>query len=169
MFDVGQVVVYSATGVCEIEKIEEKSFGSFSAKYYILRPLMQKAATIFVPMENSKLTEKIHDILSKEEFEEVFKEVAKRKPVRPDTEEERKECFSEVTSKGDRENLILIVYDLRLMQKDQVESGRRLHIADERLLNFAENLLSEEVAYVYGIPKEEALEFVKQKVAQNAK
>ena len=169
MFDVGQVVVYSATGVCEIEKIEEKSFGSFSSKYYILKPLMQKAATIFVPTENSALTEKIHNILTKQDFEEIFKTVAKRKPVRPETEAERREGFSEVISKGDRENLILIVYDLRLMQKEQVEGGRRLHIADERLMNSAENLLSEEIAYVYGIPKEEALDFVKQKIAENMK
>ena len=130
---------------------------------------MQKAATVFVPTENSVLTEKIHDILTKQDFEEIFKTVAKRKPVRSKTEAERRECFSEVISKGDRERLILIVHDLRLMQKQQVESGRRLHIADERLMNLAENLLSEEVAYVYGISKEEALDFVKQKIAENMK
>ena len=163
MFKVGDIVVYSATGVCEVSEICEKEFCKVMMKYYVLTPLLQKSATVFVPTENSKLTQKMHNILTKEEFDSAFAAAAKRTPVRPETEAERRARFGEILDSGDRCALLLMVYDLRKLQKEQTENSRRLHIADERLMNSAENLLFEEVAYVYGIEKENAADFIKSK------
>ncbi len=163
MFKKGDVVVYSASGVCEILEISKKSFGSFSAEYYVLKPLMQKAATVFVPVKNEALTKKMHPILTRSEFEGVFTSLKKCAPARLASESERREKFSELLESGDRAALMHIVYDLNLHGKEQIESGRRLHIGDERLLRTAENMLFEEVAYVFNLDIEAADEFIKSK------
>ena len=75
MYKIGDVVVYSVSGVCCVEDICKKSFGSFSADYYVLRPLMQKSATVFVPTQNAALTAKMHPVLSKDDFEKTFESV----------------------------------------------------------------------------------------------
>ena len=160
MFKIGDVVVYSATGVCEIEDICVKSFGGTKCNYYILRPLMQKASTLFIPIENQKLTCKMHPILSQQEFKQVFLSAKSRDPIRPEGENERREKFTEILESGNRVSLILMVYDLNNFKKTQQESGRRLHLADERLLNSAENLLYEELAYVFNIDPSNVSEFL---------
>ena len=163
MFKKGDVVVYSASGVCEISEISKKSFGSFSAEYYVLKPLMQKASTVFVPVQNEALTKKIHPILTQSEFENIFTSLKNSAPARLETENERREKFSELLESGDRAALMLMVYDLNLHGKEQQECGRRLHIGDERLLRTAENMLFEEVAYVFDLDIDAADEFIKSK------
>ncbi len=163
MFKKGDVVVYSASGVCEIEEISKKSFGSFCAEYYVLKPLMQKAATVFVPTQNEALVKKIHSILTQSEFEGIFASLKNSEPVRFQGESERRERFNELLESGDRAALMLMVYELNLHGREQQQSGRRLHIGDERLLRTAENMLFEEVAYVYGLELAEADEFIKSK------
>ncbi|MBQ7800080.1 MAG: hypothetical protein IJ370_06265 [Oscillospiraceae bacterium] len=163
MFKKGDVVVYSASGVCEIEEISKKSFGSFSAEYYVLKPLMQRASTVFVPVENAALTKKIHPILTQSEFEAVFDSLKTRAPQRPETESERQDRFIEIIESGDRAGLMLMVYDLNNYSHEQQQNGRRLHIGDERLLRTAESMLFEEVAYVFDFPLNEADEFIKGK------
>ena len=163
MYKKGDVVVYSASGVCEIEEISKKSFGSFSAEYYVLKPLMQKASTVFVPVNNEALVKKIHPILTQSEFEDIFNSLKNSAPSRFSTESERREKFAELLESGDRAALMNMVYDLNLHGKEQIESGRRLHIGDERLLRTAENMLFEEVAYVFNLELEAADEFIKSK------
>lgn len=165
MLKCGDVVVYSATGVCLIEEICEKSFGGEKNKYYVLKPLLQKSSTVFIPVNNARLTQKIHPILSQEEFKGLFCSVAQRKPVRPESEALRHDKFIEILESGNRAALMLMVYDLRAFQKQQQENGRRLHLADERLLTSAENLLFEEIAYVFHIEKDAARDFLEKQFA----
>lgn len=165
MYKIGDVVVYSVSGVCKVEDICKKDFGSFSADYYILRPVMQSASTVFVPTQNEKLTTKIHSVLSRDSFDKVFALAKTRDFVRPDSESERREAFLKILESGNREDLILMIFDLKKLSREQTEKGRRLHLADERLLNSAQTLLFEEVAYVYDIDKNDAEEFINNKFA----
>ena len=156
MFKKGEIVVYSATGVCRIEDLCEKQFGTFSAQYYVLKPLMQKSATIFVPTNNTSLTSKLHTILTKSELEKALNSAKLNCAPLLENENERRQRFNEILQNGDRTQLVSMVWELYYIKKKQVDNGRRLHLADERLLDCAENLLFEEIAYVYGIEKTEA-------------
>ena len=158
MFKIGDVVVYSTSGVCEVEEITTKAFGDAEFEYYVLKPLMQKAATVFVPTKNEALSKKIHPVLTKDEFNALFETVKATQPKRPETEADRKQRFSEILEKGDRLALFMMVYDLNLYAKQQQENGRRLHLADERLLSAAEQVLFEEIAYAFDITLLEAEE-----------
>lgn len=160
MFKVGEVVLYSTSGVCKVSELTEKSFGSFSAEYYVLTPLMQKASTVFVPTQNDKLTKKMHPILSKNDYEKVFSFVKENGFARTQTENERQQKFLEVIESGSREDLICMILDLREIEKEQTENSKRLHISDERLLNSLEEILFDELCFVFEIEREDANEFL---------
>lgn len=151
MFKKGEIVVYSTTGVCIIEDLCEKQFGSFSAQYYVLKPLMQKKATVFVPVNNPSLTKKMRTVLTKKCLEQALSSATLREVSMVETENERKKRFEDILESGDRLSLVNMVWELYFLKKKQLENGRRLHLADERLLDCAENLLFDEIAYVYGI------------------
>ena len=85
--------------------------------------------------------------------------------MRPESENERRQKFSEILESGNRAALLLMIYDLKNISREQQEKGRRLHLADERLLNSAENMLFEEVSYVFEIEKDSAPEFVEKQFA----
>ena len=160
MFKIGDVVVYSTSGVCEVCEITTKTFGNAQFEYYVLRPLMHKAATVFVPTKNEALSKKIHPVLTRAEFDALFETVKSAQAIRPETEAERKQKFSEILAEGDRLALFLMVYDLKLYANEQRENGRRLHLADERLLSAAEQILFEEIAFAFDITLLEAEQLV---------
>lgn len=163
MFKKGEIVVYSATGVCRVEELCTKDFGSFSAQYYVLCPIMQKGSTVFVPAGNEALVRKIHRISSRKQLENILSEVVAPDGVSTENEAERRNRFSSILESGDRSALITMVLELYNLKRLQSEGGRRLHIADEKLLNCAENLLFEEIAYVYQIEINDAQELIKNK------
>lgn len=166
MFKIGDVVVYSATGVCKISDICEKSFGADVLQYYMLSPLMKKSSTVFVPINNEKLTQKMHHVLTKNEFEKTFAIANSQVFVRPDSESERRNKFTEILNSGNRALLIQMVLDLKLYKSQQIQNSRRLHLADERLLSCSQELLFEEIAYVFEIEQDSVQEFLKSKIPQ---
>ena len=166
MFKIGDVVVYSATGVCKISDICEKSFGADVLQYYMLSPLMKKSSTVFVPINNEKLTQKMHHVLTENEFEETFAIANSQVFVRPDSESERRNKFTEILNSGNRALLIQMVLDLKLYKSQQIQNSRRLHLADERLLSCSQELLFEEIAYVFEIEQDSVQEFLKSKIPQ---
>jgi len=107
----------------------------------------------------------MHTILSQGDFKSIFRSVSKKEPVRPESESERHDKFAEILESGNREALMLMVYDLHNFSHEQQQNGRRLHIADEKLLNTAENMLFEEIAYVFGIDKTAAPDFLKEQIS----
>ena len=118
MFQVDEVILYGTTGVCKIQDICEKNFGGVCTRYYILKPLLQETATVFVPTENKKLTRKMHPLLSPEDFQDLFHTISARTPVRPESEEERQQQFESVLQNGDRAGLMMMVHDLHNYRRE---------------------------------------------------
>jgi len=160
MFKKGEIVVYSTTGVCVVEDVCEKIFGSFSAQYYVLKPLMQKKATVFVPTNNSSLTNKIRPVSTKKQLKQALSSAKLSNISLSETEDERKKRFESILQSDNRLSLVNMIWELYSIKKKQAENGRRLHLADEKLLDCAENLLFDEIAYVYEIDRLEAEKIV---------
>ena len=53
MFKIGDVIIYSAHGLCKIDDICEKNYGDTTATYYVLHPLENAKLSISIPV-NSK-------------------------------------------------------------------------------------------------------------------
>jgi len=164
MFVIGDTVLYGSQGVCRIEAVEEKKFGKETGAYYVLRPIFDPSSTIFVPFSNEKLIEKMKNILSIEQINEMIDRMPELECIWIENETERKASYRRILDRADREEVIQLIKTLFLHQKELTTVGKRLHIADERYLKDAEKLLYDEFAFVLGIKQEAVLPFILKKL-----
>lgn len=81
MPNINDYVNYGTQGICKIEDIRPMkfSFDSCERNYYILKPVHQENACIFVPAENQKLIEQMRPILSPEDIDRIILSAKKQK------------------------------------------------------------------------------------------
>ncbi|MEE0060965.1 MAG: CarD family transcriptional regulator [Acutalibacteraceae bacterium] len=164
MYKIGDVVIYKNDGVCKIVDITLKSFKDRNIEYYVLQPVHNINAEIFVPKNNVELVGKIRNILTKEEILQMIKAMPDEKEICINDETERKERFKEILVTGDRTELVRLVKTLYAHKQNQEQRGRKLHIAEERMLKEAEKNLYNEFAYVLGIATEEVPDFIAENI-----
>lgn len=160
MAKIGDFVVYGNSGICEITGDEVKKVAGRNFTYFVLKPVYDKKATVFVPCDNQALCDKMRKLLTKEEIYGIVDGVSKQECIWIENENERKSCYREIISSGDRAALVKLIKTLYLHQNEQFERGKKLHITDEKFLATAERLLHDEFAFVLGIERESVIDFI---------
>lgn len=155
----GDVVVYGAEGVCIITGITEKKFGNEMVSYYVLEKVDKKDSLTYVPANNERSLSKMRHVLTKEEFIELFKDETQFLEWQ-EKDRDRQKTFKEVILFGNTRELISLIKTIYLRGQELRKVGKKLHICDERVFKDAEKIIKEEVAYVFGISKEEVHSFI---------
>lgn len=166
MYSVGAVVIYKNEGVCRITDTVTKRFRDNNIEYYVLKPIHKENSEIFVPKNNSVLVEKMRRVLSKDEIMELIKEMPKESNIWIENSDERKESYKKILESGERTELVKLIKTLYTHKQKQKKSGKKLHIADEKILKDAERMLYDEFAYVLDIPHNEVVPFISGQLQQ---
>lgn len=169
MYDINDTVLYGANGICKISDICEKDFSGTVKKYYLLRPLANEGMTIFVPVENKTLTQRMRRILSTEEIYDLIGMITDEPVEWIVDDTERKEHYRAILSSGDRRELLKMIRELYLHKQEQQSKGRKNHISDEQFLKEAEKLLYSEFSLVLNIKPNEVPSFIAKRICANAK
>ncbi len=159
-FSVGDTILYGTNGVCKITDITEEKFNYETHKYYVLKPVFDENATVYIPFDNEKLISKMKRIISEEEINELIKSLKGKEIEWIDNENKRKEKFKNIIYNGDREELMILIRTIYLHQEDLVKNGKKLHIMDERFLKDAEKLIYDEFSLVLNINREDVVPFI---------
>ncbi len=160
MFCVNDVVLYSCYGVCEITEISMKNFGGSKEEYYVLRPIYDSKSTLFVPVNNEKLTSKIRPVLTIDEVYALIKTMPDKESVWIEDENKRKDHYKEILTTGNREEIVKMIKAVYFMEKKKRSEGKKLHAVDEKFFRDAEKLLYEEFSHVLNIEKTEVFDFI---------
>ena len=160
MFQVNDMVLYGTNGVCKLVDIDVRDCGGRMVEYYILKPIYASNSTVFVPVNNEKLTSKMRYVLTKEEIDEKIRLIPESSPGWIDDERTRKERFKDIVSRADTFELIQLIKTLLEHQEAVMARGKKLHVADERMLQEAEKMMCDEFSYVLGISKEEVPSYI---------
>lgn len=160
MYKIGNTVMYGTTGVCRIEEITECEFGGVKKSYYILKPLFQDGAKMYIPKDNEKLVSKMRKVLSADEVKELIYHQAESDVQWIDKDNERKQLYSQVLDKGDRRQMIALIKTVLKHQSEQVSQGKKLHICDENFLTRAQRILYDEFSMVLHIKREDVLPMI---------
>ena len=160
MFQVNDMVLYGTNGVCRVVDIDERDCGGRMVEYYILKPIYASNSTVFVPVNNEKLTSKMRYVLTKEEIDAKIRAIPEVQEEWMDDERARKEHFKDMVSRADTFELIQLIKMLIEHREKVVARGKKLHVADERMLQEAEKMICDEFYYVLGIPKEEVPSYI---------
>ncbi len=164
MFKVNDTIMYGTQGICRIVEITEKDFMGTKKEYYVLKPINDKSATLFVPKNNEKTVTKMRRILSEEEIYELIENMPCEEVNWIDNENERKEKYKEIIMSGDHVELIRMIKAIYLHKEKREADGKHLYLSDERFFKEAERILYDEFQYVLKIPRGELLKFIFDKI-----
>ena len=157
MFQVNDVIIYGTQGVCKIVATEEKTVNRVKKTYYVLRPVDDKGATIFAPTDNAYVLKKMRRLLTKEEIHALIDTMPEENAVWIENENERREHYRTILSKGDHSELIKMIKAIYAHKTEREAEGKRLHMSDERFFKDAEQILYNEFQYVLELNGKEDL------------
>ncbi len=164
MFEMNDTILYGTDGVCLIADITKQKLGDRMMEYYVLKPVYQDKALIYVPTENATLQAKMRRILSAEEIHRLIESMPEEDALWIDNEEQRKAQYRAIIQSGDRQSLIRLIKALYQHQQQQKEAGRKFHVCDERFMKEAEKILYDEFAHVLQLEPDQVLPFILKKI-----
>ncbi len=161
MFKIGDVVKYGVNGICRIIDITVRDFLGTEMEYYVLKTTTGFESTFFVPVSNEALTSKMQYLLSKEEAVAVIGEINDKSIEWIDDDKERAASYGKLLASKDRRDLLRLTGLFYIKKSELQAKGKKLHISDERIMNEAERIISDELSTVLGIKKSEIPAFIK--------
>ena len=161
MFQVNDVILYGAQGVCKITGTEEKTISGVKKAYFVLKPVNEKGATIFVPTDNEIVLKKMRRLLTKEEIHKLIDAMPQENAVWIANENERRLQYAGILARVDHRELIRMIKAIYVHKKERETEGKRLHMSDERFFKDAEQILYNEFQYVLGLTgKSELMNYI---------
>lgn len=164
MFKVGEKVLYSLNGVCEITDITEKYFGNTKIKYYVLKPIYNDKSTLFVPVENKNLVSKMKRLCTKEQIDEILQNISMQSVEWNSNDIARRDEYKNVISRGEIKEILVLLKQIWLRRREQIAKGRKLHISDEMYMREAEKMIKEEMSVVIEVEQEDVIPYIKNKL-----
>ncbi len=160
MYQVDDVVVYGNHGVCQVVEIGTVDLGMVDKEklYYTLRPVYKKEAIIYAPVENQKTI--MRPVISKSDAEELIRQLPDIETVWVSNEKERELVYKRALLSCDCKELVRIIKTIYTRRKERIQEGKKLTMLDERYFRSAETQLYEELAYAFGISKEDVGSYI---------
>ena len=152
MFKIGDVFYYRAIGVCRVEDIREEAFTGQKQTYYILTPLDHANSSIYVPLDNESLKERMLPLLTKTQAQTVLS--SGETQAWEENPKLRQTAYTEIISGEDRSRIAAVLRALLRHRREVTDAGRKFYASDVRLLEAAENAVVGELAHVLGVSRE---------------
>ncbi|MDO4344647.1 MAG: CarD family transcriptional regulator [Eubacteriales bacterium] len=150
----GGYVVYGSAGVCYIEDIRNMRFPSERGErcYYILRPVRNASSTLYVPVDNEKLREKMRHVLTKEEIDAILEENRDKEIQWQSDKKKREEEFRKILKERNQKEMLLLVSCIYLKKRELISAGKKLNYTDEGILQEAERCIDDEFSFALRLP-----------------
>lgn len=160
---INDYVNYGMQGICKIEDFRPMKFRFDCCKqdYYILKPVHQETARIFVPARNQELVKKMRPILSSEAIDEIILSVKKHNLPWIDDQKQRAAKFKDILSRRDERELLQLASCLYLKSKD---STKGLCSSDAQILKKAEAIISQEFSFSLNISAQKVGIYIREKL-----
>ena len=140
-----QYVNYGAQGICRVEGVRSARFGGAKARdYYLLSPVHQPETSIYLPVDNPLLASKMRPVLTPEEIDRTIRSVRGIQMPRIEDFHLRAQRFSEILSRRDERELLLLVGCLYLRGEQRPQG---LSIGDRQTLRQAQRIVEEEFSF----------------------
>jgi len=165
MHSINEIVNYGTTGVCKIVDIIYKKISGTDFEYYVLKPIYDEQATVFVPTKNEILTAKMRPILSAPEINELIKAMPDEQNVWIQNENLRHEKHKEIINSGDRKAQVKLIKSIYFHKREQLQNSKKLRMVDEIALKEAEKLLYNEFALVLDIKPEQVVAYITEELS----
>ena len=164
MYQAGEWVVYGIHGICRVVGTEKQLVNRKRTQYLVLEPLSQSESRFYLPMENPVAMAKLNAVLSRDALCELLASDQIRQDVWINEENQRKQCYRELITSGDRIALLRMIRSLYSYKEAQLASGRKFHQSDDNFLRDAEKLMASEIALVMQMSTEDARTYLREQL-----
>lgn len=165
MYDIDDVVMYGAFGICKITAIEKRDFTGEEQVYYILKRINSDKNIFYVPVDNEAALSNMHAVCSKDEVDSLISGMNNEELIWIENDMKRREEYSRIIKNADKHEIIMLIKTLYLRRNELLQTGKKLHSSDENYLNLAENMLFEEFAYALNIDRSEVVHYIEKHIA----
>jgi CarD family transcriptional regulator len=163
MYQVGDRFIYGIHGVCEILELQTQRVSGKAIQYYVLQPKSQPNDRFYVPVSHPVAVSKLRPIMSAQEINQVLLSPEVRHECWIADENMRKQHYRELICSGNPTQLLRMIYTLYCRKKQQLDTGRKLHLCDENFLRDAKRLIDSEFSFVLGIEPNEVGTYIRAK------
>jgi CarD family transcriptional regulator len=166
MYNIGDLIIYSAHGICEIDDICEKTIAGVTKNYYVMHPLDNShKLTISTPVDNERVIMK--ELIHEDDAQTLLYSFKKPGKLWIDNPNLRNQKYQEIVSKGNRLEIAKIINTLMRRQIEVELEGKKFYEQDKKLLIGLQNILFKELAIKLNMTSEEVHEkvvtFIQQK------
>ena len=163
MFQKNDIVLYPPHGVCKIENLTDLCFRGVMRDYYILRPLRNSSAVIFVPADNESLLTHMHAILTRADLEDLMRSFCEIVDTLSYHDLSHAQ-YKAILIGDDRLARLKLIHILHTHQVMLRKRGRKLYSVDERALREAEKILFDEFSYVLDLHREAIPSWIQEQI-----
>jgi CarD family transcriptional regulator len=140
MFKVGDVVVYPAHGVSEVETIENREISGNSISFFILK-VLDTQMTVMVPVTNVENVG-IRQLIDDAGIDQVLDILRQRSvPIDNQTWNRRYREYMEKIKSGSAFEIAEVLRDLNILKR-----GKELSFGERKMYDTAKNLLVSEIS-----------------------
>ncbi len=165
MYQIGDLILYSSTGVCEITDIKtlEDAGTEKDRLYYILKPLYQECV-ISTPVDQPKVF--MRPIITKQEAERLIDRIPTMQAEAYHNRilHQLAEHYEASLKSHDCADLIELTMSIHEKKQSLQQQKRKCSVLDERFLKRAEELLFGELSAALDIPIEHVSGYIAQRV-----
>ena len=158
MYKIGDMVMYKKVGVCKIEDIRPEKFNKEPKLYYVLKPEWEEGSTIYCPADAAEA--KMRGLLSQQEVFSLIRIMPETQTEWIENSQIRQDRFLDILKNGDHQELVKLIKTLYVHQLQREKDGKRLYLADKKIMQEAETLLYGEFAHVLKIRQDEVVPFI---------
>ncbi|HNQ86133.1 MAG TPA: CarD family transcriptional regulator [Deltaproteobacteria bacterium] len=150
MFKVGDIVVYPAHGVAEIESLEEREISGSTMSFIILK-ILDTQMTVMVPLANIKNVG-IRELIKSKGIDQVM-DILKQRSVHVDNQtwNRRYREYMEKIKSGSAFEIAEVLRDLNILKR-----GKELSFGERKMYDTAKNLLVNEISISKKLDRKDA-------------
>lgn len=159
MFNIGDLVIYSAHGICKINDICEKTFSGITKDYYVLNPMDNKHhLTISIPVNTDKVA--ILNLIDKDEAQDILDSFKYPGVEWYDKPNMRLQVYSDIIKNGERKEIARVINTLMRKKIETELHDKKQNEQDRKLMINTQNILFKELAISLNTSFEEINEMV---------
>ena len=165
MFKIGDYVVYGIDGVCRVGAVGPITMmnGETTEKpYYTLVPVYAEGSTVYSPVSNQKVV--MRKILTREETNDLIKDIPGMKPLDVPDEKSREKVYKSAIQSCDCRELVRLIKTVYFRKEHRLSRGKKSTAVDEKYYHAAQDQLYGELAIPLQIDRSKVREYIAESV-----